>query len=101
MEMRRIPRGTTVTILGLLSILSPAASAQRATATKDATTAADATSRIVTAAQALAASLDEAGRAKLQFPLEGPQTTRWSNLPSPMFERQGLRLADCTQAQRA
>src|SRR6185295_10763725 len=31
----------------------------------------------------------------------GPQTTRWSNLPSPMFERRGLRLADLTEPQRA
>jgi hypothetical protein len=57
--------------------------------------------RIVAAAQAVLATLDDAGRATLQFPLEGPQTTRWSNLPSPMFERRGLRLADLTASQRA
>ena len=62
---------------------------------------ADATARIAAAAQAVLASLDDAGRATLQFPLEGPQTTRWSNLPSPMFERRGLRLADLTASQRA
>ena len=62
---------------------------------------ADATARIVAAAQAVLATLDDAGRATLQFPLEGPQTTRWSNLPSPMFERRGLRLADLTEPQRA
>jgi hypothetical protein len=45
--------------------------------------------------------LDEAGRAKLQFPFDGPQKTRWSNLPSPMFQREGLRLADLTAPQRA
>jgi hypothetical protein len=45
-------------------------------------------------------TLDEAGRAKVQFPFEGPQKTRWSNLPSPMFQRQGVRLGDLTRAQR-
>jgi hypothetical protein len=45
-------------------------------------------------------TLDDAGRAKLQFPFEGPQKTRWSNLPSGIFKREGLRLADLTPAQR-
>jgi hypothetical protein len=45
-------------------------------------------------------TLDDAGRAKVQFPFEGPQKTRWSNLPSPMFQREGLRLEDLTPAQR-
>ena len=62
---------------------------------------AEATARIVAAAQAVLATLDDTGRATVQFPLEGPQTTRWSNLPSPMFERRGLRLADLTEPQRA
>ena len=62
---------------------------------------AEATTRIVAAAQALFATLDEASRAKVQFPFDGPQMTRWSNLPSPMFERRGLRLGDLTPPQRA
>jgi len=37
----------------------------------------------------------------VQFPFEGPQKTRWSNLPSPMFERQGLRMGALTSAQRS
>ena len=61
----------------------------------------DATARIVAAAQALLTTLDDAGRAKVQFPFEGPQKTKWSNLPSPMYQREGLRLADLTPAQRA
>ena len=60
----------------------------------------DTTARIVAAAQAVAASLDEAGRAKLQFPFDSPQKTKWSNLPSPMFQRFGIRLTDLTQPQR-
>jgi hypothetical protein len=63
-------------------------------------TPSDATARIVAAAQALLTTLDDAGRAKVQFPFEGPQKTRWSNLPSPMFQREGLRLGDLTPAQR-
>src|SRR2546425_12530990 len=66
-----------------------------------AATPSDATARIVAAAQALLTALDEAGRAKVQFPFEGPQKTKWSNLPSPMFQREGLRLGDLTPAQRS
>jgi hypothetical protein len=66
-----------------------------------ASTPGEATARIVAAAQAVLASLDAAGRAKAQFPLDGPQKTRWSNLPSPMFERRGLLLADLTPVQRS
>ena len=63
-------------------------------------TPSDATVRIVAAAQALLTTLDEAGRAKVQFPFEGLQKTRWSNLPSPLFQREGLRLGDLTPVQR-
>ena len=63
--------------------------------------AADATARIVSAAQALMTTLDDSGRAKLQFPFDGPQKTRWSNLPTGIFERKGLRMGDLSAAQRA
>jgi uncharacterized protein DUF3500 len=61
---------------------------------------AEVTGRIVASAQAVLATLDEAGRAKVQFPFEGPQRTRWSNLPSGIFQRQGLRMGDLTPPQR-
>src|SRR5216117_3457343 len=61
----------------------------------------DVTARIAASAQALLTKLDDAGRAKVQFPFEGPQKTRWSNLPSPMFQRQGLRMGELTSTQRA
>jgi Protein of unknown function (DUF3500) len=64
-------------------------------------TQAGAVARIVAAAQAVVATLDDAGRAKVQFPFDGPQKARWSNLPSPMFQRTGLRMGDLTPAQRA
>ena len=64
-------------------------------------TQADVTKRIVAAAQALVTTLDETGRAKVQFPFSGPQTARWSNLPSGAFQREGLRMGDLTPPQRA
>jgi hypothetical protein len=64
--------------------------------------ASQATARIVAAAQAVLASLDEAGRAKVQFPFDNTaQKTRWSNFPSGIFQREGVRLADLNPAQRA
>jgi hypothetical protein len=63
--------------------------------------AADATARIVSAAQALIAALDDGARATLQFPFDGPQKTRWSNLPTGIFERKGLRMGDLSAPQRA
>jgi Protein of unknown function (DUF3500) len=90
-------------LLGLLFTVAATGLAQRGATspTTSAGTASDATARIVAAAQALLTTLDAAGRAKVQFPFEGPQTARWSNLPSGIFERQGLRLGDLTPAQRA
>jgi hypothetical protein len=72
----------------------------RPTIAAAAPTSADATARIVASAQALLATLDDRGRAKIQFPFEGPQKTRWSNLPNGIFKREGLRLGDVTPAQR-
>jgi len=65
-----------------------------------ANTSTEATTRIVAAAQALGAMLDESGRAKVQFPFEGPQKTKWSNLPSGIYRREGLRVGDLTATQR-
>jgi hypothetical protein len=65
------------------------------------TNAAGVTAAIVKAAQALVAALDDAGRSKVQFPIDGPQKTRWSNLPTGIFKREGLRMGDLTAPQRA
>ncbi|HEX4567573.1 MAG TPA: DUF3500 domain-containing protein [Vicinamibacterales bacterium] len=63
---------------------------------------ADATARIAAAAQTLVKSLDDSGRAKVQFRWDdSEQRKRWSNLPSPMVERRGIRMGDLTDAQRA
>jgi len=85
----------------LLSGIATVTLAAQRGATTPSGAQADVTTRIVASAQSVLAGLDEAGRAKVQFPFDGPQKTRWSNLPSPMFERRGLRLADVTPAQRA
>ena len=86
---------------GLLVIVAAALVAQRDTPASPSNSPTDATARIVAAAQALMSTLDAAGRAKVQYPFDSPQKKRWSNLPTGIFERQGLRIGDVTPAQRA
>jgi hypothetical protein len=86
--------GAAVTILAQRGT-SPAAPAVVSSPT-------DATTRIVASAQAVLAALDNSGRAKVQFRLDdATQKTRWSNLPTGIFRREGLRLADVAAPQRA
>ena len=59
------------------------------------------TPRIVTAANAFLATLNDAERAKVSFAFNSSQRTGWSNLPSGIFQRNGLRLGDLTQRQRS
>jgi hypothetical protein len=93
------PRTISIALAGLLVTVTATVMAQRGTA--PASNSADVTTRIVASAQAVLGTLDESGRAKVQFPFDGPQKTRWSNLPGPMFQRQGLRMGDLTAPQRA
>ena len=80
------------TVIGAILVLSVVGMAQRGARVSG---AADATGRIVAAAQELLKSLDEAGRAKVQFRWkDNDQRKRWSNLPRPMSERRGLRMGD-------
>lgn len=60
----------------------------------------DTTGKTVAAAKALLATLDDAGRAKVSFPFNSDQKTKWSNFPTGIFQRNGLRLGDLTAAQR-
>ena len=93
---------TSVLLLSGVIAVSASAIAQRgAKPAAAAGNAGEATARVVTAAQALVSTLDEAGRAKVQFPFEGEQKTRWSNLPTGIFKREGLRMGDLTPPQRA
>jgi len=60
-----------------------------------------ATARTVAAAKAFLAKLDDTQRGKVQFDYkDAAQRKRWSNLPTAMFKRAGLRLGDLTPAQR-
>ena len=99
--MRSSARIFAASWLGLVAIVASTTFAQRGVPSSTTTgTPADVTSRIVASAHAVLKSLDDAGRAKVQFPFEGPQQTRWSNLPTGIFARQGLRMGDLTPAQR-
>ncbi len=97
--MRRVPAMLWVAFVLAVSASGAARQTAKPPAQK-AINPAEATARIVRAAQALVSTLDEAGRAKVQFPFDGPQKTRWSNLPTGIFERQGLRMGDLTPPQR-
>jgi Protein of unknown function (DUF3500) len=90
-----------VACLGVFVAVAATHSAPQSTSAPAQTAAADATARIVASAQAFLATLDEAARTKGQFPFDSPQKTRWSNLPTGIFKREGLRLGDLTPAQRA
>lgn len=103
--MRAHTRTWLAGTVGLVVLISVAAVAQRsaappAPAAVGGAAGATTTAQIVQAAEAVLASLDDAGRAKVQFPFEGAQRTRWSNLPTGIYERQGLRMGDLTPAQK-
>ena len=87
-----------------LAVALPAAvgAVQRAGAPRPAAAAPQAavTTRVVAAANAFLATLSEAERAKGTFGFTSSQRTGWSNLPSGIFQRNGLRFGDMTTAQR-
>ncbi len=58
------------------------------------------TTRVVSAANAFLATLGDAERAKATFGFTSSQRTGWSNLPTGIFQRNGLRLGDLTPRQR-
>jgi hypothetical protein len=93
----RTPARIAIGLVVCLALAIPARAQRPAPAPNPANAAAT----IVKAAQALIATLDEAGKTKVQFPFDGPQKARWSNLPIGIYERQGLRLGDLTPPQRA
>jgi hypothetical protein len=60
-----------------------------------------ATEEIAAAAKKFLATLDEAQRGKVVFDFkDDAQRKRWSNLPTTMVKRAGLRVGDLTKAQR-
>src|SRR5213080_4080006 len=60
----------------------------------------DTTGKTVAAAKAFLATLDDAGRAKVSFAFNSDQKSKWSNLPSGIFQRNGLRMGDLKVVQR-
>ena len=58
------------------------------------------TGKTVSAATAFLATLTDAERARVSFGFSSSQRTQWSNLPSGVFTRNGLRLGDMTPRQR-
>jgi hypothetical protein len=59
------------------------------------------TAGIVAATQKFLAALDDAQRGKVVFDFKDEaQRKRWSNLPTAIFKRQGLRMGDLTKPQR-
>jgi len=90
-----------VACLGVFAAVAASVSAQKSPSAPAQSTAAEATARIAGSAQAFLATLDDAGRMKVQFPFDSPQKARWSNFPTGIFKREGARMGDLTPAQRA
>jgi hypothetical protein len=66
----------------------------------DATVPPAAPGDVVAAANAFLATLDAPKRAAALFPFGSEQKSKWSNLPGPMFQRNGVRLGDLDAKQR-
>src|SRR5438445_3270094 len=67
---------------------------------RSASPASTVTPRVVAAAHAFLATLTPEERAKVAFGFQSSQRTGWSNLPSGIFQRKGLRLGDLAPAAR-
>ena len=80
---------TTVAFLQPATTSGPAASAQGTV-----------TANVVASANAFLATLSDVERAKCTFTFTSGQRTGWSNLPTGIFQRNGLRLGDMTTRQR-
>jgi hypothetical protein len=90
-----------VIALGLSAIVSFAKEGATPAVHSPNTLASATASHIVAATKAFLATLSDAQRAKGVFDFKDEeQRKRWSNLPTPLFQRAGLRLGDLTKAQR-
>jgi hypothetical protein len=98
--MRLLSTLGTVACLGVLVPLAASVPARRQASAAKAP-AADATAKIVAASQAFLATLDVAGKARVQLAFDAPEKkTGWSNLPIGMVPRNGIRMGDLTPTQR-
>ena len=92
-----------ISVLGLTLMGLMAAGFMQRPAAPPATpsgTAGAVTGRVVSAANALLATLGDAERAKVSFAFNSDQKKQWSNLPSRIYVRHGLRMGDLTSRQR-
>lgn len=89
-------------ILFCASIALPSFAQPAAAPTPDAVTApVNPTGKIVAAANAFLATIDEAQRGKAVFDFkDDAQRKRWSNFPTGIYRRAGLRMGDLKQPQR-
>ena len=88
------------TALVLLTLVGPSVPA-RAGAPPQTVATTGVTAAVTASAKAFLATLTEADRAKVLFRFDdAAQKVRWSNLPTGIFERAGLRLGDLSAAQR-
>jgi len=85
-------------ISGLMALPVAALALQRPATPQRA--ASGTTARIVAAADAFLATLSDDERRKVSFGFGSAQRTNWSNLPSGIFQRNGLRLGDVAAPKR-
>ena len=91
---------STVTAVAAVAIGATCITAVSQEAHKAALGSAASAQRIHEAAIAFLESLSEPQRAALTFPLEGEDRTNWSNTPSYVHPRPGLRMGDLSNEQR-
>jgi len=77
----RVAAGASLVVFAMFVAVVATLPAQRAAAPSPSAST-DATTRIVGAAQKVLSTLDDTRRAKVQFPFDGEQRTRWSSLPT-------------------
>jgi hypothetical protein len=90
----------TIRFVGVLLAIAGSVAFASFQAPRAAPPAAESSTGIVAAANAFLATLSATQRSAGTFGFRDPQRTGWSNLPSGIFERKGLRLGDLTMAQR-
>lgn len=92
-----LPGGGTASSANVVA--APTAAAVALPAPADAS---DTTPKVVAAAEAFLATLNDAQRAKIMFEFsDNKQRANWSNFPTGIYARAGLRMGDLSPAQQA
>lgn len=91
-----------VVTAGMIPLAATSLPAQEATPPASPSSSSTPAGEIAAAAKTFLDTLDDTLRSQLVYDFnDREQRRRWSNFPSPIFERGGLRMGDLTQAQRA